>query len=492
MAKKAERKSADRADRDSKGKAPVGLGGTPQDKAAVKAAKAAVKAAEVSKAGKPEKAGKADKAAKAEKALKAERERLAEQAKAARKADKKAAKAREAAAEREAAEAAEAAKAAKKRAKKAAKQAAERAEAERAAADALGLPTGGLETGGLETGGLEVVGLESVELETLELETLVEERAEAADAVEPVAEPAAEQPRLRVVAERPAGVPDRPRIDVPSVRAALRPTGGPVDLSTIDPRATPAFTGDKADAVADIAAMGPRLAELQEKLYAQAVAGGARRRVLLVVQGMDTSGKGGTVKHVIGQFNPSGCHIHAFKAPTEEELGHPFLWRIRNHLPGPGLIGVFDRSHYEDVLIARVRELVPRQVWARRYGAINRFEQGLAKDEVTVVKVFLHISPEEQKERLLARLDNPDKHWKFNPADIDERAVWPQYQAAYEAALERCDLDAAPWYVVPSDRKWYRNWAISRLLLEHLTEVDPQYPPGTFDVEAERKRLLDT
>ncbi|WP_406300352.1 PPK2 family polyphosphate kinase [Embleya sp. NBC_00888] len=287
-------------------------------------------------------------------------------------------------------------------------------------------------------------------------------------------------------------MPDRPRSDVPSVRAALRPTGGPVDLGTIDPRATPAFTGDKADAVADIAAMGPRLAELQEKLYAQAVAGGARRRVLLVVQGMDTSGKGGTVKHVIGQFNPSGCHIHAFKAPTEEELGHPFLWRIRNHLPGPGLIGVFDRSHYEDVLIARVRNLVPRQVWARRYGAINRFEQGLAKDEVTVVKVFLHISPEEQKERLLARLDNPDKHWKFNPADIDERAVWPQYQAAYEAALERCDLDAAPWYVVPSDRKWYRNWAISRLLLEHLTEVDPQYPPGTFDVEAERKRLLDT
>ncbi|MET7302382.1 PPK2 family polyphosphate kinase [Embleya sp. NPDC005575] len=272
----------------------------------------------------------------------------------------------------------------------------------------------------------------------------------------------------------------------------MRLTGGPVDLTAIDPRATPGFCGDKADALADIAAMGPRLAEFQEKLYAQAVAGGARRRVLLVVQGMDTSGKGGTVKHVIGQFNPSGCHIHAFKAPTEEELGHPFLWRIRNQVPGPGLIGVFDRSHYEDVLIARVRNLVPRQVWSRRYTAINRFEQGLATDEVSVVKIFLHISPEEQKERLLARLDNPDKHWKFNPADIDERSVWPDYRAAYQVALEKCDTDAAPWYVVPADRKWYRNWAISRLLLEHLIELDPRYPAGTFDVEAERKRLLDT
>ncbi|WP_246126901.1 PPK2 family polyphosphate kinase [Embleya hyalina] len=282
-----------------------------------------------------------------------------------------------------------------------------------------------------------------------------------------------------------------PPADVPSVRAALRLPGGPVDLAAIDPRATPSFAGDKADALADIGAMGPRLAELQERLYAQAVAGGARRRVLLVVQGMDTSGKGGTVKHVIGQFNPSGCHIHAFKAPTEDELAHPFLWRVRAQVPGPGLIGVFDRSHYEDVLIARVRDLVPRQVWSRRYATINRFEQSLAKDEVTVVKVFLHISPEEQKERLLARLDNPDKHWKFNPADIDERSVWPDYRTAYEAALEKCDGDAAPWYVVPADRKWYRNWAISRLLLEHLTELDPRYPAGDFDVEAERKRLLD-
>jgi len=278
----------------------------------------------------------------------------------------------------------------------------------------------------------------------------------------------------------------------PSVRAALRLPGGPVDLAAIDTRATPGFTGGRADALADVAAMAPRLADLQERLYAQAIAGGARRRVLLVIQGMDTSGKGGTVKHVIGQFNPSGCHIHAFKAPTAEELAHPFLWRVRREVPGPGLIGVFDRSHYEDVLIARVRELVPRATWSRRYAAVNRFEQALVSDEVTVVKVFLHISPDEQKERLLARLDNPDKHWKFDPADIDERAVWADYRTAYEAALERCASDAAPWYVVPADRKWYRNWAISRLLLETLTDLDPRFPAATFDVEAERRRLLET
>jgi len=280
--------------------------------------------------------------------------------------------------------------------------------------------------------------------------------------------------------------------DVPSVRAALHLPGGPVDLAAIDTRATPGFTGGRADALADVAAMAPRLADLQERLYAQALAGGARRRVLLVVQGMDTSGKGGTVKHVIGQFNPSGCHIHAFKAPTADELAHPFLWRVRREVPGPGLIGVFDRSHYEDVLIARVRELVPRATWSRRYAAVNRFEQALVSDEVTVVKVFLHISPDEQKERLLARLDNPDKHWKFDPADIDERAVWADYRTAYEAALERCASDAAPWYVVPADRKWYRNWAISRLLLETLTDLDPRFPAATFDVEAERRRLLET
>ncbi|MFC7302866.1 PPK2 family polyphosphate kinase [Streptomyces monticola] len=268
------------------------------------------------------------------------------------------------------------------------------------------------------------------------------------------------------------------------------PEGERVDLASFDARATPAGPADKAAGLEATARMGERLADLQERLYA-ASTGGDRRRVLLVLQGMDTSGKGGTVKHVIGLFNPSGCRIKAFKTPTPEEQNHPFLWRIMKALPQPGEIGIFDRSHYEDVLIARVRELVPRSQLGRRYGQINRFEKSLAHDGVTVIKCFLHISAEEQRERLLERLDRPDKHWKFNPGDIDERALWPAYQEAYEIALERCSTEASPWYVIPSDRKWYRNWAISKLLLEHLEAIDPQYPMADFDVAECRKRLVE-
>ncbi|MFF3607127.1 PPK2 family polyphosphate kinase [Streptomyces sp. NPDC002463] len=276
----------------------------------------------------------------------------------------------------------------------------------------------------------------------------------------------------------------------PVLRDVLRiPEGERIDLAGYDARATPAGPADKAAGLAATAALGPRLASLQERLYAASTAGD-RRRLLLVLQGMDTSGKGGTVKHVIGLFNPSGCRIHAFKAPTQEERNHPFLWRIMRALPQPGEIGIFDRSHYEDVLIARVRELVPRRLLGRRYGQINRFEKTLADDGVTVVKVFLHLSYEEQRARLLERLDNPDKHWKFNPGDVEERSLWPAYQQAYELALERCSTDEAPWYLVPADRKWYRNWAISKLLLEHLEALDPKYPPGDFDVEECRARLL--
>ncbi|MEV3854881.1 polyphosphate kinase 2 family protein [Streptomyces sp. NPDC050095] len=276
------------------------------------------------------------------------------------------------------------------------------------------------------------------------------------------------------------------------MRELLRiPEGERVDLSSFDAAATPGGPSDKAEGVAATARMGERLADLQERLWAAGTAGD-RRRVLLILQGMDTSGKGGTVKHVIGLFNPSGCRIKAFKAPTAEELNHPFLWRIIKALPEPGEIGIFDRSQYEDVLIARVRELVPRSQLGRRYGQINRFEKSLADDGVTVVKCFLHVSYEQQKRRLLERLDNPDKYWKFNPGDIDERALWPAYQEAYEIALERCSTDEAPWYVVPADRKWYRNWAISKLLLEHLEALDPQYPKADFDVDECRKRLLAT
>jgi PPK2 family polyphosphate:nucleotide phosphotransferase len=182
--------------------------------------------------------------------------------------------------------------------------------------------------------------------------------------------------------------------------------------------------------------------------------------------------------------------VTAFKAPTEEERAHDFLWRIRNALPKAGEIGIFDRSHYEDVLIARVHKLALPMVIGKRYQLINRFEQGLVADGAVVIKCFLHISPEEQRKRLLTRLDDPSKHWKYNQTDVDERALWPDYQEAYRLALEKCSTEDAPWYVIPADHKWYRNYAITRLLLEALERIDPAYPPGAFDVEVERKRLL--
>ncbi|MER7408290.1 PPK2 family polyphosphate kinase [Streptomyces sp. NPDC000070] len=275
------------------------------------------------------------------------------------------------------------------------------------------------------------------------------------------------------------------------MRERLRlPAGEPVDLSRHDAAATPGGPDGKAAAKAATARIGERLAGLQERLWAASTAGD-RRRVLLVLQGMDTSGKGGTVKHVVGRLNPAGCRITAFKAPTAEERAHPFLWRVEKALPLPGELGIFDRSHYEDVLAARVRDLVPRTVVDSRYERINRFERSLADDGVTLVKCFLHISYEEQRRRLLRRLDKPEKRWKFAPSDIDDRALWPAYQEAYEVALERCGTPYAPWYLVPADRKWYRDWAVGALLLEHLRELDPRYPEADFDVAECRKRLLE-
>jgi len=269
----------------------------------------------------------------------------------------------------------------------------------------------------------------------------------------------------------------------------LRVPSGPVDLSALDTRATPGFDGDKAAGRASLAALSPCLSDLQERLHAEGVSGGSRR-LLLILQGMDTSGKGGVIRHVVGQVDPQGCAITSFKAPTREELAHDFLWRIRRRLPGPGKLGVFDRSHYEDVLIVRVHNLVPRTTWMRRYAAINRFEARLADDDVRVVKVFLHISKEEQRQRLLARLDDPTKLWKFNPHDVDERASWADYQEAYAAALERCNNDTAPWYRVPADRKWYRDWAVANLLVEHLEDMKLTWPKPDFDSEEQRARLL--
>jgi PPK2 family polyphosphate:nucleotide phosphotransferase len=270
-----------------------------------------------------------------------------------------------------------------------------------------------------------------------------------------------------------------------SLRDRLRvEPGRPVELGAWDTGATPLAPGGKTATRAATTEHAEALHELQERLYAEGAAGGGRRRVLLVLQGMDTAGKGGVIEHVVGQVNPQGVHIASFKKPTAEELRHHFLWRVRRRLPGPGFLGAFDRSHYEDVLVVRVHGLVPGDVVERRYDEITRFERRLAADGLTVVKVFLHISFDEQRERLLARLEDPTKRWKFNPGDIAERARWADYQEAYRIALERCSTAEAPWYVVPADRKWYRNWAVARLLLETLRELDPRYPEPDLDVPA--------
>ena len=274
----------------------------------------------------------------------------------------------------------------------------------------------------------------------------------------------------------------------PSTTEALTVPRGPVDLSTYDPRGKPGFDGSKKKGKGALYALGEELSDLQERLYAEGVSGG-NRRVLLVLQGMDTSGKGGILRHALGLVDPQGLHIKAFKAPTAAELRHDFLWRVEREVPRPGIIGVFDRSHYEDVLIARVRKLVPRREIAARYRQINAFEKRLVDEGTVVLKCMLHISADEQRERLLARLDEPTKLWKFNPGDVDERQRWGSYQEAYEVALEKTNTEHAPWLVVPSDRKWYRDLAVADVLRETLAAMDPSWPGPDFDVAHERGRL---
>ena len=261
-------------------------------------------------------------------------------------------------------------------------------------------------------------------------------------------------------------------------------------LAEVDSRSTPGFDGGKKHAKKALASLGDELADLQRRLYANGVGDDQDpRSMLLVLQGMDTSGKGGVIRRAVGLVDPLGLRITSFKKPTTEELDHDFLWRIEKGLPQSGVIGVFDRSHYEDVLICRVRELAPPDEIERRYGAINDFEQAYVDGGGTIVKCMLHISADDQKKRLGARLEDPAKHWKYNPADLDERARWSEYQRAYEVALERCSTEAAPWFVVPSGRKWYRNWAVATLMLEHLRELDLTWPEPDFDIEAEKTRL---
>ena len=272
-----------------------------------------------------------------------------------------------------------------------------------------------------------------------------------------------------------------------AVRDLLR-----ADPTAADPlarHATDAHPGVDGKEEAEAAEEADRdaLGDLQDRLFAE-----GSRALLLVLQGMDTSGKSGVIKHVGTSFNLLGTRVQAFKQPSDEELAHDFLWRIRRALPAYGHVGIFDRSHYEDVLVVRVHGLVPEAVWRSRYAAINRFEGELAEFGVTVVKCMLHISYEYQRERLLARLEDPTKRWKFSEADVEERGHWPAYQAAYADAVRHCS-QAAPWYVVPADRRWYRKWAVSRILRETLTEMDPQYPArDDLDIEALKKRLAES
>ena len=275
---------------------------------------------------------------------------------------------------------------------------------------------------------------------------------------------------------------------------ARRADGAPVGPADVDPHGKPGFDGGKSEGRAVLAARSERLGQLQELLYAQSTreadGGLPAPSVLLVVQGMDTAGKGGIMRHVVGQMDPQGVDVHAFKRPTPEEARHDFLWRVRPHLPVPGTLSVFDRSHYEDVLIQRVRSLAPAEEIERRYTAIREFEAEAVAAGIRVVKVMLHISPEEQKARLAERLERADKHWKFNPGDLDERELWDEYQEAYRVALHRTDATDAPWFIVPADRKWYARVAVQELMIETLEAMGLTWPEADFDVAAARRRLL--
>lgn len=229
---------------------------------------------------------------------------------------------------------------------------------------------------------------------------------------------------------------------------------------------------DKQEVIAATDQLQEKMQALQERLYAE-----SKQSVLIVLQAMDTGGKDGTIRKVFEGINPAGVYVKAFKAPTPDELAHDFLWRVHPHAPAKGYIGIFNRSHYEDVLVVRVNNLVPKEIWKKRYDHINHFERLLVDGGTRVLKFYLHISKEEQKQRLQERLDTPEKNWKFSPGDLPVREQWDAYMEAYEALLERCNTDYAPWHIVPANRKWYRDWVITRAIVKALEEMDPQYPP---------------
>lgn len=262
------------------------------------------------------------------------------------------------------------------------------------------------------------------------------------------------------------------------------PPNTQVDLSQFETY----YTGEvsKKKGRAQLQEYRQELMDLQELLYAE-----NQRQILIVLQGIDTSGKDGTIRNVFGDVNPQGTHVVNFKVPTRHELARDYLWRVHQHTPAKGDIVIFNRSHYEDVLVVRVHELVPPSVWEKRYQHINEFERLLVDEGVTILKFFLHISKQRQAERLLARLDRPTKRWKFNPADLDEREHWDHYKAAFEAMLSKTSTPWAPWYVIPSDRKWYRNMTVASVIVDTLNNLGMQFPKEVPDIDSYRDQLQE-
>lgn len=254
--------------------------------------------------------------------------------------------------------------------------------------------------------------------------------------------------------------------------------GAKINLAKLDAGSTAGFKGDKEDAAARLLVLNDRLEELQEALWAE-----HRHKVLVILQGMDTSGKDGAIRHVFEGVNPLGVRVAAFKAPSEEELDHDFLWRIHPKVPGKGEIVIFNRSHYEDVLAVRVRKLAPAEVWRSRYAQINDFERLLAGTGTVVLKFFLHIDKDEQKKRLQARLDDPRKRWKFRRGDLDDRLLWDDYRKAYGDALSRTSQKSAPWYVVPSNKKWFRDLVVATVLVKALEDLGIKIPEPAEDLQ---------
>jgi PPK2 family polyphosphate:nucleotide phosphotransferase len=266
-----------------------------------------------------------------------------------------------------------------------------------------------------------------------------------------------------------------------SDRFRVKP-GHKLKLSEIDPAYKDKHE-DKTAAQAEIEHYAQRLMELQYLLYAE-----GRRGLLICLQAMDTGGKDGTIRHVLGYLNPQGCRVQAFKVPTPEEAAHDFLWRAHKATPGRGEVVIFNRSHYEDVLVTRVHGLVPEAVWSKRYDAINAFEKLLTDNHIHILKFYLHISKEEQLKRFKKRLEDPARHWKISEADYAERRHWDEYQQAYEDALSRCSTEGAPWYVIPSDHKWFRNLAVSNIIVDHLAALDMHFPEPTVDIKMISKK----